>query len=370
MKKYLRYAMVCLFVLGFLSMLAPFVAREVPEIGAVSYTGFDMMNGDNSIPGMEKDNFKLLATEDGGAMLTHQHYYAMMLVSFVVGAAMCLLDRRGFSCYVASLIAGLVAALSAAMLIVSIPATYLLPEGIYEPGWAGVMDKCGWGVYSALIVAVLAIAASCYGLSARDRAKSEPMSIHLIARIGVLSAVAAVLYYIPGIPVIPPIYKLDFSTVPVLIGGFSMGIWPGLAILFIKDLTGLMHSSSMGVGEIADFITSAALMIPAVLMYTRGRRSFKMVILGMLAGLAAMLAAAALSNYYIMIPFYESAMGMPVDQIVATIAKTIPAVDSLWKMILLAVIPFNLLKGAIICLITVILYKRLSPMLKGGANLS
>ena len=192
----------------------------------------------------------------------------------------------------------------------------------------------------------------------------KTVSAKLIARVGVLGAIAALLFLIPGIPIVPPIYKLDFSTVPVLLGGFSLGPVPGLLILLIKDLVGLTNSSSMGVGELADFLASAAMMLTAVAIYRR-HHSRRGALIGLIAGTAVMTAAAALINYYIVIPFYVAAMNMPAEAIVSIIGKVIPAVDSLPKLIAFATTPFNLLKGVVLSVITFLLYKRLSPLLKG-----
>ncbi|MCI5546249.1 MAG: ECF transporter S component [Clostridiales bacterium] len=192
----------------------------------------------------------------------------------------------------------------------------------------------------------------------------KTVSAKLIARVGVLGAIAALLFLIPGIPIVPPIYKLDFSTVPVLLGGFSLGPVPGLLILLVKDLVGLTNSSSMGVGELADFLASAAMMLTAVAIYRR-HHSRRGALIGLIAGTAVMTAAAALINYYIVIPFYVAAMNMPAEAIVSMIGKVIPAVDSLPKLIAFATTPFNLLKGVVLSVITFLLYKRLSPLLKG-----
>ena len=192
----------------------------------------------------------------------------------------------------------------------------------------------------------------------------KTVSAKLIARVGVLGAIAALLFLIPGIPIVPPIYKLDFSTVPVLLGGFSLGPVPGLLILLVKDLVGLTNSSSMGVGELADFLASAAMMLTAVAIYRR-HHSRRGALVGLIAGTAVMTAAAALINYYIVIPFYVAAMNMPAEAIVSMIGKVIPAVDSLPKLIAFATTPFNLLKGVVLSVITFLLYKRLSPLLKG-----
>lgn len=192
---------------------------------------------------------------------------------------------------------------------------------------------------------------------------NKKVSTKLIARVGVLSAVAAVLYLLPGIPIIPPIYKLDFSNAPVLLGGFSLGCIPGLLILIIKDLIGLFNSSSMGVGELADFMTGATMMLCAVLIYKKNR-TLKGALIGLVTGIVATVLVSALVNYYIMVPFYVSAFHMSEEAIVGMIGKVIPAVDTLPKLILLATMPFNLLKCVIITLITFLLYKRISPLLK------
>lgn len=192
----------------------------------------------------------------------------------------------------------------------------------------------------------------------------KTVSAKLIARVGVLGAIAALLFLIPGIPIVPPIYKLDFSTVPVLLGGFSLGPVPGLLILLVKDLVGLTNSSSMGVGELADFLASAAMMLTAVAIYRR-HHSRRGALIGLIAGTVVMTVVAALVNYFILIPFYVAAMNMPAEAIVSMIGKVIPAVDSLPKLIAFATTPFNLLKGVVLSVVTFLLYKRLSPLLKG-----
>ena len=194
--------------------------------------------------------------------------------------------------------------------------------------------------------------------------KTKKWSAGKITRIGVLGALSAILYIFPEIPVIPPIYKLDFSTMPALLAGFAMGPLSALIVTLIKDITGLLHSSSMGVGELADFIMSGSFAFAASLIYAHGR-SIKSAVCGMAAGTLVMALAGAAANFWIMIPFYSGAMGMPVDSIVGLIAKTVPAVDSLGKMIFLAVVPFNLLKGAVLSVVGGVIYRYMKPLLTG-----
>ena len=183
-----------------------------------------------------------------------------------------------------------------------------------------------------------------------------------LIRIALLGAVSALLYYIE-VPIIPPIYKLDLSAVPALIAGFAMGPLASLGVMAVKDLIGLTHTTSMGVGELADFLMSGSMTAVAAVIY-RSRHTLRGAVLSLASGTVAMSAVAALANYFIMIPFYVQVMNMSLDTILMLIAKTVPAVDSLWKMILLAVVPFNLLKGVVLSIVTMLLYKRISPLIK------
>lgn len=191
--------------------------------------------------------------------------------------------------------------------------------------------------------------------------KQGRLTAGIIARIGVLGAVASILFYFPEIPVIG-FYKLDFSTLPALLGAFAMGPVAGLVINLIKDITGLLHSSSAGVGELADLLVSGSFVVVAGLWY-RHARTRKGALIGMALGTLFMALVGALTNYYIMIPFYINTMNFPEGAIIGMMAKVIPAIDSMFKLILFATIPFNLLKGIVLSLATLLLYKRLSPLL-------
>ena len=185
-----------------------------------------------------------------------------------------------------------------------------------------------------------------------------------IARIGVLAAVAGILFLIPGIPMFQDIYKLDFSTLPALLGAFSMGPLAGVMIVLIKDIIGCITSNSMYVGELADFLVSSALVVTASLWYRRNR-TFKGALVGMSMGIVLMTIVGALANYYILIPFYIHVKGFPVAALIGMMAALVPAIDNLWEVILFITIPFNIVKGLVLCGITAVLYKRLSPLLRG-----
>ena len=186
------------------------------------------------------------------------------------------------------------------------------------------------------------------------------LSVQYLTRIAVLTALASILFLIE-IPVVA-FYKLDLSNLPVLLGAFSMGPVPGLIILLLKSLIGMLHSSSMYVGELADFIMGAAFVLPAALIYRR-HKTRNTALIGMAVGTVVMIVVAVLVNWKIMIPFYMTAYGMPMEAVVGMATKAVPFVDTEWKLLLCVTAPFNLLKGVVLSALTFVLYKHLSPLL-------
>jgi len=183
-----------------------------------------------------------------------------------------------------------------------------------------------------------------------------------MATVAILAAISAILFMIE-IPVVL-FYKLDLSSLPVLLGTFAMGVVPGTLIQLVKSLLGLLHSTSQGVGELADFIMGFAMLLPAGLIY-QYMKSRKGAIVGMVAGSIVATFVAVLTNVYIMIPFYGTAYGMPVEAIIGMGASIVPAVKSVWHFVLLITAPFNVLKWAVISVVTALVYKPLSPILHG-----
>ena len=190
--------------------------------------------------------------------------------------------------------------------------------------------------------------------------KGSRLSVAVMTRIAILAAAASILFLIE-IPIVA-FYKLDLSNIPVLLGAFSMGPVPGLVILAIKSAIGLLHSSSAGVGELADFVMGAALVLPAAIIYHRNK-SRKNAIIGMAVGTVCMVVVGVLMNKWVMLPFYMGAFHMDMDGIIK--AAKVSGVDSEWKLLLLVTGPFNLLKGVVLSIVTALIYKPLSPILHG-----
>ena len=190
--------------------------------------------------------------------------------------------------------------------------------------------------------------------------KNKTFSTLNLTRMAILVAIASILFVIE-IPIVA-FYKLDLSNIPVLLGAFSMGTVPGVIILALKSVIGLLHSSSAGVGELADFLMGAALVIPASLMYQRNKTK-KTALIGLAVGTLCMVAVSVFVNKWIMLPFYMGAFHMDMDSIIKY--ANVAGVDSDWKLLLLITAPFNLLKGFVLSVVTGLIYKPLSPLLKG-----
>jgi riboflavin transporter FmnP len=183
-------------------------------------------------------------------------------------------------------------------------------------------------------------------------------SVGVMTRVAILAAAASILFLIQ-IPIVA-FYKLDLSNIPVLLGAFSMGPVPGMMILALKSLIGLLSSSSAGIGELADFIMGAALVLPAALIYQQNKTR-KSAIIGMAVGTLCMVIAGVLANKYIMLPFYMGAFHMDMDGILRF--ANVAGVDSEWKLLLMITGPFNLLKGVVLSVVAGLIYKPLSPIL-------
>lgn len=190
--------------------------------------------------------------------------------------------------------------------------------------------------------------------------KSKKLTTFHITGISILAALSAILFYFE-IPVIL-FYKLDFSNLPILLGTFAYGPLSGMFILLIKDLTGLLHSSTAGVGELADFLMSGVFVLASGLIY-ENLRTRKGALIGMLTGTVLATIMGVITNLYILVPLLIPENGL---EVITKMGNSIfSSIDTPFKFFLYITAPFNILKGLLICVITFIVYKRLSPILHG-----
>ncbi|MDO4261913.1 MAG: ECF transporter S component [Eubacteriales bacterium] len=188
--------------------------------------------------------------------------------------------------------------------------------------------------------------------------------------VGMLAAISTVLmlFEFPLPFLAPGFYELDFSDVPILIGAFALGPMAGVMTELVKILLNLVinGTNTAFVGEFANFVMGCMFVLPASLIYQR-KKSKGHAAAGLLAGTATMTVSAVALNALVLLPAYAKAFGMPVESFVEMGSAINGAIDGLWTFVLLAVAPFNLVKGVLVSAATMLLYKHISPILKGNA---
>ena len=213
-------------------------------------------------------------------------------------------------------------------------------------------------------VILLAKLAERFVLKHRQVSPARRVSI-----IGMCTAIAIVLYVLDfPVPFLaPPFYKLDFSEVPVLLCGFFLGPSAGVICLALKVLVKLLLTSTNTafVGDFANFIVGCTLVLPATVIYHL-RKSKKSALIGLLVGTASMAVFGSAFNAVYLIPEFSRLFGMPLEAIIGMGAQIHPSIDSVSRLALLCVAPLNLLKGAAVSILTMLLYKHVArPLFRG-----
>ncbi|NLO10142.1 MAG: ECF transporter S component [Clostridiales bacterium] len=192
------------------------------------------------------------------------------------------------------------------------------------------------------------------------------LSVKSMAIMAMLGAIAVVLMLFE-IPLwfAPPFYELDFSEVPVLISAFALGPIAGIITELIKILLNLVitGTDTAGTGELANFLIGCSFVVPAAIIYYRNK-TLKSAIKGLIVGTLSMVVLGAFMNAFVLLPVYAYFFNMPIDALVSMGTAVNSSINNLSTFIFYAVIPFNLLKGVAVSLLTLLIYKRISGVIK------
>lgn len=189
--------------------------------------------------------------------------------------------------------------------------------------------------------------------------------IRYMARVAVLTAIAAVLMLLEfPLWFAPGFYKLDLSEAVILMGGFALG--PGAAILieFLKNLINILLNGTYTayIGELANFITGCAFVVPAAVIY-KYHKNKKGALLSMIVGSLSLALIGSLLNYFVLIPAFSRFYNLPIEDIIGMGAAVNPLVTDMKSLVVCAVAPFNLVKGIFCSTLAMLLYKRVSKVL-------
>lgn len=192
--------------------------------------------------------------------------------------------------------------------------------------------------------------------------KTKKWTTQMLIFTGMLAALAGVLMSLEfSVPMMPPFYKVDFSDVPTFIATFLMGPVSGACVEVIKILIKLITvgTSTNYVGEFANLVGTALFVLPLWLVYKKMGQNKKAMVTALLVSIVIRTAFACFCNAFITLPLYAKSTGMPLDAVIQWIATVNPAIKDLKSFIMLATIPFNILKLGINYLVGGMLFVRL-----------
>lgn len=196
-----------------------------------------------------------------------------------------------------------------------------------------------------------------------NRKAKEVSSIRMITMVALLSAISYIMAFMEfPVPLTPSFARMDFSDFPALIGSFAFGPVAGLLIEFVKNALQLTSTSTGGIGELANFLMGGSFVFTAGLIH-RFRKTQKMAWISGILGSIVMGIVAALSNYYILLPLFENFM--PIDQLIASFETYISFIHSKLDIVIYNAFPFNVMKGVVITIVAMLIYKRIGPWLNG-----
>lgn len=189
------------------------------------------------------------------------------------------------------------------------------------------------------------------------------VNVRYLTVTAMLSAVAFILMFLDfSVPFMPTFIKMDLSELPALIGAFAMGPVCGVMVCLIKNLLHLTISSTGGVGELSNFILGVAFVLPAGLIY-RHKKSRTSALIGSLVGALFMGIFSIVSNYFLVYPVYYNFMAE--EAILQAYQAIIPSVQNILQCLICFNMPFTIVKGLFSVVITFLIYKPISPILKG-----
>lgn len=225
-----------------------------------------------------------------------------------------------------------------------------------------------------MIVVVYFVAFGCEKIIEKKNGikfSSDKTKINKLVIMAMFSAVAAVLMYVefPITFIAPAFYEMDLSEVPVMIGSFMLGPCAGVIMEAVKVLLKLVlkGTSTAFVGDFANFILGCALVVPASVLY-HTKKTKKRAVIGLVTGGIVLIVSGVFLNALYLLPKYSQLYGMPVETFINMGAAINPAINNIFTFVILAVAPFNLIKATVVGVITMLLYKYLSRLIKVHNN--
>ena len=225
--------------------------------------------------------------------------------------------------------------------------------------WQEILENVGFVVMCVIIIVALSLLAKLAEKYLPEKRTVTPA--RRITIIAICSAIATVLHVLdfPVLFLAPEFYKLDFSELPVLLCGFYLGPSATVACEGVKILLKLLvkSTSTAFVGDFANFVVGCSFVLPATIWY-HAHKSRHSAIIGLVLGTVSMAILGSAFNAVYLLPKFAQLYGIPLDAIIGMGAKIHPSISNVSTFVMLCVAPLNLLKGVMVSVPTVLLYKR------------
>ena len=220
-------------------------------------------------------------------------------------------------------------------------------------------------ISAGIIVALAVIAKVSQRFLPGMRKVSPARKITITA---ICAALATVLYVLDfSIPFLAPdFYKLDFSELPVMLCGFYLGPAAAVYCEAVKIILKLLlkGTTTAFVGDFANFCIGCSLVLPAVIIY-HTKKNKKTALWGLLTGTVVLTVFGSAFNGIYLLPKFSQLYGLPLESIIAMGSAINPKISNITTFVILAVAPLNLIKGASISVLTLLLYKKVARPLFG-----
>lgn len=236
--------------------------------------------------------------------------------------------------------------------------------------WNSILENVGRVVeFLIVVIALFAVAFIIEKLAQKKRGeKVKMLSTRKMAMIGMFSAIAMILHLFDfPLPFAPGFYKLDFSEIPIMIGTFAFGPVAGVLMEFLKILLKLCikGTSTAFVGDLANFCVGCSLILPASAVYEFVKTK-KGALAGVITGTLTLTVFGSAFNAIYLIPTFADLYGLPMETLVGMGTAVNPAIKDVNSLVLFAVVPLNIIKGVAVSVVTMLIYKPLSAIIKSG----
>lgn len=182
------------------------------------------------------------------------------------------------------------------------------------------------------------------GAAQRPLANTNRWSTRQLATMALMCAIASLLSFVQ-IPLIPGVAFLtyDASLMPAMVCGFAFGPGAGIAV---GSVAAVIHGMILGewVGSLMNVVATLCFVAPAAWAYGR-KRTYGVAVLGLIASVLLATVGGIAANLTIGVAFWY---GTP---------------DAVTPLIVPALIPFNLAKGALNSVLTLLVYKAISDLI-------